>query len=124
MDAKLLTPLELKVMNILWAEKKVFVRDIVARWPEEPGPAYNTISTIVRILEEKGFVGHESIGRGHAYYPLIQRKGYQKRLLQNVIDNVFAGSMTGLMSTLLEQRKVSAEELETLKRMIDESEEG
>ncbi|MEZ4827457.1 MAG: BlaI/MecI/CopY family transcriptional regulator [Bacteroidia bacterium] len=119
MELKLLTPLELKVMNILWGMKKAFVKDIIAKWPENSEPAYNTISTIVRILEEKGYVGHDSQGRSHQYYPLITKSKYQKRLISNVLDNVFSGSLTGMVSSLLDNEKISADELNELKRLID-----
>ena len=122
MDSKLLTPLELKVMNILWNLKKGFVKELIAKWPETKAPAYNTVSTIVRILEEKGFVGHESQGRSHQYFPLISKTQYQKRLLRNVMDNVFSGSLTGMVSSLLDSEKISKDELSALKDLIDNSE--
>ena len=75
MEQKLLTPLELKVMNILWSLKKAFVKEIIAQWPDQDSlPAYNTISTIVRILEEKGYVQHEAFGRSHQYFPAHQQR--------------------------------------------------
>lgn len=121
MEQKLLTPLELKVMNVLWGLKKAFVKDIIAKWPENPEPAYNTISTIVRILEEKDFIGHNSIGRSHEYFPLITKSKYQKRLLRNVMDNVFSGSLTGMVSSLLDNEKISDEQLSQLRDLIDKS---
>ncbi|GAB4404490.1 MAG: BlaI/MecI/CopY family transcriptional regulator [Bacteroidia bacterium] len=122
MEQKLLTPLELKVMNLLWGLKKALVKEVIDAWEEEPAPKYNTVSTIVRILEEKGFVGHESEGRSHRYFPLISRHKYQKRLMRSVLDNVFAGSMTGLVSSLLDGGHVSRKELEALRTLIDQSE--
>lgn len=120
MEPKLLTPLELKVMNLLWRLKKGFVKDLIAQWPDSPAPKYNTVSTIVRILEEKGYVGHDSQGRSHCYFPVVSRGKYQQRLLRNVLDNVFAGSMTGLVSTLLNQDSISEGELDELRKIIDE----
>ncbi|MDX1907202.1 MAG: BlaI/MecI/CopY family transcriptional regulator [Bacteroidia bacterium] len=120
-ETPILTPLELKVMNILWAKREGVVKDLIAAWPDDRVPAYNTVSTIIRILEEKGFVGHEAQGRGHRYFPLISRGKYQKILLKNVLDNVFAGSLTGLVSTLLDNRTMSPEELQALREMIDEN---
>lgn len=123
MDSKLLTPLELKVMNLLWSLKKALVKELIARWPEEEAvPKYNTVSTIVRILEEKGFVDHEAEGRSHRYFPLVTKRQYQKRLLHHVMDNVFAGSLTGMVSSLLDSRHISPEELAGLKTLIDQSE--
>lgn len=120
-EHKLLTPLELKVMNILWGLKKAFVKEIIGNWPDKPEPAYNTISTIVRILEEKEFVHHESFGRSHQYFPMISKGKYQKRLLKNVMDNVFSGSVTGMVSSLLSQKKLSDKELNEIKQLLTDS---
>ncbi len=123
MEPKLLTPLELKVMNVLWSLKEAYVKDIMAHWPEEPAPAYNTVSTVIRILEEdkKGFVGHKTVGRAHLYYPLVNRTCYQQRALRNMIDSVFAGSLTGMVSSLLGDEAVCADELDALRDLIDQS---
>lgn len=120
LDPKILTPLELKVMNLLWNMKEAYVKDLIARWPEECVPAYNTVSTVVRILEDKkGFVGHKVVGRSHLYHPLISRLKYQQYALHNMLDNVFAGSLTGMVSTLLKGEKVSQAEIDELKGMIE-----
>lgn len=124
MENKLLTPLELKVMNLLWSVQKAFVKELIEKWPEKPVPAYNTISTIVRILEEKGYVGHDAFGRSHQYRPLISKRQYQKRLLNNVLDNVFSGSFSGLVSSLLDQESLSKKDLDDLQRLIDDSKEA
>ncbi|MFR5871085.1 MAG: BlaI/MecI/CopY family transcriptional regulator [Alistipes sp.] len=76
-----LTRAELEIMQILWDEKNAFVNDILERMPE-PKPAYNTVSTIVRILEKKGAVGHEVLGKSHRYYPLFGREAYTQNLMQ------------------------------------------
>lgn len=124
MEKPLLTPLELKVMNILWGLKKGFVKDIIARWPkDEEAPKYNTVSTIVRILEDKkGYVDHELEGRSHKYYPIISKGQYQKKLIGNVLENVFSGSMAGMVSSLLDSQKVSQKELDQIKDLLNESE--
>lgn len=123
MEPKLLTPLELKVMNILWSLKEAYVKDIVAHWPEQPAPAYNTVSTVIRILEEdkKGFVGHKTVGRSHLYYPVVSRHCYQQRALRNMIDSVFAGSLTGMVSSLLDDEEVSSDEIDALRDLIEQS---
>ena len=118
---KLLTALELKVMNILWDLKHAFVKEIKGKWPEEPMPAYNTISTMVRILEEKGYVGHESFGRSYRYFPKISRVQYQKKLLGSVLDNAFSGSLSSMVSTLVEGRELSEGEVAELKDLIENS---
>lgn len=124
MEKKLLTPLELKVMNILWRLRKAFVKEIIDEWTDETPPAYNTVSTIVRLLQKKGFVDHKAYGRSHQYFPAINKAQYQKRHLSNVLNNVFAGSMQGLVSTLLNEKSVSQDELAKLKKLIEESEEA
>jgi len=72
-----LTNKEEKVMQVLWDLKRGFVKDLLEEFPE-PKPHYNTISTIIRILEEKGFVGHKAYGNTHQYYPKISRNVYRK----------------------------------------------
>lgn len=125
MDQKLLTPLELKVMNLLWQFKRAYVKDIIAGWETtESQPKYNTISTIVRILEEKGYVGHEAMGRSHQYFPVVSRGKYQKRLMRNVLENVFSGSLTGMVSSLLDQNNLSPGEIDDLRNLIDENQES
>lgn len=122
MSKKLLTGLELQVMNQLWDRDRAFVKAMVDEWPHEPKPAYNTISTVVRILEDKGFVAHEAFGRSHQYFPLVKREEYQKNLMKSVLENVFAGSVTSMVSTLVDNEDISSSELEAIRKMIDEAE--
>ncbi|MBK8442603.1 MAG: BlaI/MecI/CopY family transcriptional regulator [Sphingobacteriales bacterium] len=117
---RLLTPLELKVMNLLWKMKEAFVKQLVEKWQESEKPAYNTVSTTVRILEEKGFIQHKTVGRGFIYFPTISKVAYQKMHVANVLENLFAGSRSGFISALMgNDEKLSAEEISTLRRMID-----
>jgi BlaI family penicillinase repressor len=122
----LLTPLELKVMNILWRLKKAVVWDIINNWSEEPKPAYQTVSTIIRILDEsnpkgKAYIGHRSFGRTHQYFPLISKAEYQKRLLGNIIENAFSGSASSLLSALVDNEKLSDETLDGIQDYINKS---
>lgn len=121
MSKKLLTGLELQVMNLLWDREKAFVKELVDEWPHDPKLAYNTVSTVVRILEEKGFVGHEAFGRSHRYFPLVHREEYQKNLMRSVLENVFAGSVSSMVSTLVDNEKISNEELDAIRKLIDEA---
>jgi len=116
-DKKLLTPLELKVMNSLWKVKKAFVKEVLESW-DEPKPAYNTISTTIRILEEKGFVGHQAFGRTHQYFPIISKFEYQKTLMGNILENAFSGSATNLVSALLGNDKVNKEDLKDIEDLL------
>lgn len=100
-------------MQILWQLEKGFVKDIIEHMPE-PNPAYNTVSTIVRILESKGFVGHKAYGKTHEYYPLISKERYTKFYLNNVITGYFNGSFENLVSFFARENKLDAKDLEKL----------
>jgi len=122
-NKKILTPLELQVMNLIWAKEKVFVKNLLEAWPkDEDGkkPAYNTISTIVRILENKGFVDHKAYGRTYEYHPTVSKRDYQKFFLQNAIEKVFSGSASNLVSALVGDEEVSEDELDEMKKLLDE----
>lgn len=94
-----LTPAEELVMLKLWKLEKAAVKDIQALF-EEPKPAYNTTSTIVRILERKKFIKHQSIGRGYLYSPKISRESYRQYLLKHLMDNYFDGIKNDLIALL------------------------
>ena len=94
-----LTPAEELVMLKLWKLEKAAVKDIQALF-EEPKPAYNTTSTLVRILERKKFIKHQSIGRGYLYSPKISRESYRQYLLKHLMDNYFDGVKNDLMALL------------------------
>jgi predicted transcriptional regulator len=116
---KLLTPLELKVMNILWTIKSGFIKDIRENWDENPAPAYNTISTIVRILKDKKeYISHKAYGRTHEYFPKVTKEDYQRQFLDNAVSNVFSGSLSSLVSTLVDQDEISTSELDELRSIL------
>lgn len=117
-----LTPLELKVMTILWEMENAFVKDILEKWKEKPKPAYNTISTVVRILENKGAVGHKAFGKTHRYYPIIGKENYQKQFMKNAIQNLFGGSVSDLITTMLDNKNISEKEMTELKKLISKLE--
>ncbi|OWY20371.1 BlaI/MecI/CopY family transcriptional regulator [Sphingobacteriales bacterium UPWRP_1] len=118
---KLLTPLEQKVMNVLWKLEKAFVNDILEDWTEEPKPAYNTISTTIRILEEKGFIAHKAFGRTHRYFPVISQPDYQKNLVTNIIQNAFSGSLSSLVSAIVDNEQISDAEITAIQELINKS---
>jgi len=115
---KILTPLELKVMNLIWALKKAFVKDVINSWKENKKPAYNTISTTIRILEEKGFINHVAFGRTYEYYPLISKVNYQRNFLKTVVKNLFSGSTNSLISALLDNKNLTKEEIQEIEALI------
>lgn len=112
-EMKELTKAEDQVMQILWRLGNAFVKDIVEQMPE-PKPAYNTISTIVRILETKGFVDHKAYGKTHEYYPLISKEKYTKFYLNNLLKGYFNGSFQNLVSFFAKENKMDIKSLEKL----------
>lgn len=114
-----LTRAELEVMQILWRIGRGVVHAIIDEM-EEPRPAYNTISTVVRILEKKGFVGHKAYGKTHEYYPTVTKEEYTSRYMTTVLDNFFDGSLSRLVSFFSSERNLSTEELDELMRIINE----
>jgi len=112
-DLKELTRAEDQVMQILWKLEKAFVKDIVEQMPE-PKPAYNTVSTIVRILETKGFIGHKAYGKTHEYFPLVTREKYTRFYLNNLLKGYFNGSFQNLVSFFAKENKMEIKEIEKL----------
>lgn len=110
---KELTRAEEQVMQILWNLEKGFVKDIVDAMPN-PKPAYNTISTIVRILEKKGFIGHNAYGKTHEYFPLISKKDYTGTFLKGFIKNYFSDSYRQLVSFFAKDENLSVNEMEEI----------
>lgn len=116
-----LTRAEEEVMQVLWELEKAFVKEVLEEFPE-PKPAYNTLSTIVRILEQKGVVAHESMGRSHRYYPLITKEEYRTSSLKKLTKNYFGGSFKALASCFVKDGQLSMEDLEAIKEMIEKNE--
>ena len=115
---KRLTKAEEEVMLIIWRLKEVIVRDIMRELNDSEIP-YTTVSTVVRILEKKGFVRHRAVGTTHLYYPLISKKDYLKGFLTNVVSNYFNGSFSNLAAFFAKETDVSLKEL---KEMMEEVE--
>lgn len=106
-------------MFVLWALEKGFVKDIIDQLPK-PKPAYNTVSTIVRILEKKGFVDHNSYGNSYEYFPVVQKKDYTKAFLKNFVRDYFSDSFTEMVSFFAKDKDMSLDELEEIKNRIIE----
>lgn len=108
-----LTKAEEEVMQVLWQIESGFVKELIELFPE-PKPAYNTVSTVVRILEQKGAVGHKSYGRTHKYYPIVSKDEYTKLKTNHLVNNFFAGSYQELLSFFVKDKKLSLSELEEI----------
>jgi len=110
---KELTRAEEQIMHVLWELERGFVREILERLPD-PKPAYNTVSTVVRILEKKGFVGHEAFGKTHRYHPRISKERYTRAFLRGFVRDFFEDSYGDLVSFFAQDRQVSLAELESM----------
>ncbi|MEI8046015.1 MAG: BlaI/MecI/CopY family transcriptional regulator [Bacteroidota bacterium] len=116
---KKLTKAEEQIMQVLWELEKGFVNDIVSLLPY-PKPAYNTVSTIVRILEQKGFIAHKAYGRTHEYYPIVQKEDYSREYLNNFTQNYFSNSYKAMASFFAQSENLSIKELEEIKLLVEE----
>ena len=112
-----LTRAELEIMQIMWDREAYFVNDILEALPE-PKPAYNTVSTVVRILEKKGFVAHRAYGKSHAYYPVIDRDTYTQGFMSSVLNNFFGGSPSRMVSFLSSNKSISMEEADQIMKLL------
>ncbi len=113
-----LTEKESVIMNLLWHHGPMFVREMLTHY-EEPRPHFNTVSTTVRILEEKGFVDHEAVGASYRYHAAVAPEYFRSRSLAQVVRNYFNNSYTQAVSALVEEEKVSVEELRAIIDMIE-----
>lgn len=115
---KELTKAEEQIMLILWEMEKALVKDVIERM-NEPKPAYNTVSTVIRVLEGKGFVDHKAIGNTYIYFPVIKEADYKKFALDKVMNNYFENSYESLVSFLVKDKIMSNDELTELIRLAE-----
>jgi BlaI family penicillinase repressor len=116
---KELTKAEEQIMQVLWRLEKGFVKDIIECLPD-PKPAYNTVSTIVRILEKKAFVDHNAYGKTHEYYPLVSKDDYKKRFLKSFIKRYFGNSFQEMVSFFASDRDIALREMEEIRELLSE----
>lgn len=115
---KELTKAEEQVMQVIWKIGTGFANEIMAAYPE-PKPAYNTVLTVVRILEKKGFVGHEQFCKANRYFPIISKEEYSESSLKGLVENYFNNSYLDLVSAFAKKENFSMEQIEELKKMIE-----
>lgn len=113
-----LTRAEEQVMQVLWKIKKGFVKEILVHF-NEPKPAYNTISTIVRILQEKGFVSHKAYGRTHEYFPIVSKSDYSKSHLKTFVKDYFSNSFEKMVSFFASEKSISVKEMEEIMKIME-----
>jgi BlaI family penicillinase repressor len=116
---KELTKAEDQIMQVLWRLQKAFVKDLIDELPK-PKPAYNTVSTIIRILETKGFVDHKAYGKTHEYFPLVSKEKYTKFYLNNMVTGYFEGSLHNLVSFFANENKLDLKEIDQLMSHLKE----
>jgi len=119
MKIKELTKAEEQIMQILWTLKEGIVKDILEQMPE-PKPAYNTVSTVVRVLEGKGFIDHKAYGNSHVYFPLISEAAYRKFTFDKMLTNYFSNSYQSLVSFIANEKKLGVNELDELTKLIED----
>lgn len=117
MELKELTKAEEEVMQILWDSGKGFVKDLLDKFPE-PKPAYNTVSTIIRILESKGFVDHKAYGKTHEYFPVVTKEEYSDFIMQSMMKNYFGNSFKKMVSFFAKNNNLSLKELDEMMKEI------
>ncbi|TRZ43752.1 BlaI/MecI/CopY family transcriptional regulator [Robertkochia solimangrovi] len=115
-----LTNKEEEVMKIIWKLEKAFVKEILEEFAnDDQKPHYNTLSTIVRNLEEKGFVGHKAFGKTHQYFPLVAKEDYRSKYISTAIEDYFNNSYKNLVSFFAREEKISAAELREILDKIE-----
>ena len=115
---KQLTKAEEEIMQILWVLKEANVASVREQMPE-PKPAYNTVSTIIRILESKGFVDHRQEGKGYIYFPLLEKETYSNQSINQLMNNYFNGSFKSMVSFFMKKNDMDAQELEKILKEIN-----
>ena len=118
MEIKELTRAEEQLMQILWELQKGFIKDIIEELPE-PKPAYNTVSTIIRILETKGFVDHQAFGKTHEYFPIISKEEYQNFATDKLMNGYFDNSVKHMFSYFLKKEKIDMKEADEIMKLIE-----
>ena len=119
---KKLTKVEEQVMHLIWKLERCTVREVIEKLGDTK-PPHSTISSVIRILEKKGFVNHKAYGRTHEYFPIISQEEYSNQSIKGLVDNYFSGSFNELVSFFVKKNDLEAEELKSLLKKLDESEE-
>ncbi|MFA6128052.1 MAG: BlaI/MecI/CopY family transcriptional regulator [Bacteroidales bacterium] len=114
-----LTKAEEQIMQVLWNIQPAFVKDIIAELPA-PKPAYSTVSTIVRILESKGFIDHEAFGPTHRYSTMVSKEEYSHFSMKKMLENYFDGSLKQMVSAFSKQENINLKEMDEVLKKLDQ----
>nr|MBC7613587.1 BlaI/MecI/CopY family transcriptional regulator [Pseudopedobacter sp.] len=118
MEIKELTRAEEQIMQVLWDLEKAFVKDVIVELPE-PKPAYNTVSTIIRILETKGFINHTAFGKSHQYHPAISKEEYKSFATDKLMNGYFENSVESMFSFFVKKQKIDLAEADEIMKLIE-----
>ncbi len=118
MEIKDLTRAEEQIMQLLWELESAFVKEVIECIPE-PKPAYNTVSTIIRILEVKGFVAHEAFGKSHKYFPIISKDEYKRHATEKLMGGYFENSVESMFSFFVKEEKLDLSDVDEILKMIN-----
>ena len=116
-----LTKAEERIMQVLWKLQKAFVKDIIDELDEDPKPPYNTISSIVRLLEKKGYINYKAYGKTYEYFPAITKDAYTKTTFSKMFSGYFDSSPANLLSFMVKEEKLSEKDIEEIKKLISEN---
>lgn len=119
MQIKELTKAEEQIMQLLWQLKEAIVKDIIELMPD-PKPAYNTVSTVVRVLEGKGFISHKAYGNSYVYFPLVSETQYKKFTFDKMMGSYFGNSYQSLVSFIANEKKLDIQQLDELTKLIED----
>lgn len=113
-----ITPNEEQVMHLLWQLEKALIREILNLLPD-PKPPYTTLASVIKQLENKGYVDHKSYGKTNEYYPLISKSQYQRKSLNSLVKNYFDGSAQNMLSFMVKENKISDQDIQELQKLIE-----
>ena len=119
-----LTKVEEEIMQIIWQLERCTVRDVIDQLNQNPKPPHSTISSVVRILEKKGFLGHKAYGRTYEYFPIIPKDEYSKASLGALVKNYFGGSAKRLVSFLVNKEDISLKDLSDMMGKLEDADES
>jgi len=114
-----LTKTEERIMQVLWDLQSAFVKDIIDKLPDDPKPPYNTVSSVVRLLEKKGYVGYKAYGKTYEYFPLISKTDYRKHSFGKFFKEYFDGSAESLLSFMVKEETLSEDDINNIKNLIN-----
>jgi BlaI family penicillinase repressor len=108
---------EEQIMRVFWDLEKAFIKEIIPHLPD-PKPHYNSVATMVKILEEKGFLGHDTVGNVYQYFPTVSREDYQKHAMKDIVSHYFDNSYPRMLAFFAKQQNLSEKELNDILEMI------